>query len=1217
MNPYTFHINLYDLVFLGTIFTGLTFSLLLWFTKSINRAANRFLAVALAVIVLWMARILAIDIGLTDDLTLWSRLPLQYLLAFGPLFYFYVLKLTGPEYIFRLKDILHFSPLLLELGAHLLEVNESTRTGAVTYHTLTFYQLNPPLQSLAFISVSTYLYLSHGLIERFYRRLKFNGGDRYRRQFRWLQHLLLGFSLLWLLWIPVTAIGIFYYHDRPALHIYYFLYLLLAVMAIWIAASAHSRVEAGVPAAMPPLFKPLPPGELRQKGSWLKKVMQTNLYYQDPELSLVSLAEKLGLTTHELSRIINTVLKKSFNDFINEYRIAEVIQKMQNPVYDRLTLLGIAFDSGFNSKTTFSRAFRRMTGKTPGEYSSDLKKEGSSYKLNPHSRPAAIISCHEAAPSWSLEKLNRAYMFKNYLKIAWRNLIRNKASSFINIGGLAVGMAVAMLIGLWIWDELSFNKYHQKYDRIVQVMQKEKFLGNTNVTDHMPYRLINELKTNYQGDFKHIVIATEPDNYYLSQGENKIVQTGQNIDAVAPEMLTLKMLRGSWAALSDPHSILLSASAAKALFGNTDPLDKTVKVSTTWDVHTTTNVKVTGIYEDMPQNTQFHAMQFFMPWELYAAADTRLPTMAWDDHRFLIYAEIRPGADLDKVSANIKDAELRVIRHLDDMKQEVAANPETLLSPMKNWHLYSNFKDGVVDKGPVQFVWIVGIIGGFVLLLACINFMNLSTARSEKRAAEVGIRKAIGSARVQLISQFFSESLLVALLSLMIALALVLLAMPMLNDLSAKQITIPFTNSWFWLACLSFILFTGLVAGFYPALYLSSFQPVKVLKGAFRAGRMATLPRKVLVVVQFTVSVVLIICTIIVYNQLIYGKDRPVGYSRDGLVIVPMQSIDYLGKENVLRNELKSTGAVTEVAESESPVTGISSNNAGFTWKGKNAGTEEKFGTLTVTAEYGKTIGWQFTGGRDFSTGSAADSSGFVINEAAAKYMGLQNPVGENIHWKSKWNKVDKDYRIIGVIKDMIMESPYNDIKPVVFRLGGNLNWIFIRINPRVSVSNALPKIAGVFKKIVPSVPFQYSFADEEYAKKFAAQEQIGKLTAFFSALAIFISCLGLFGMAMFMAEQRTKEIGVRKVLGATVFTLWRLLSKDFMALVIISLIIAAPMAWFFMSKWLQGYQYRTPISWRIFAVTAAGMLTITLLTVSYQCIRTALANPVKSLRSE
>jgi len=1088
---------------------------------------------------------------------------------------------------------------------------------AYTFHITPYDLVFLGAQLLAFISVVAYLYQFNRLIQSLRRRHHADGNIPYRNQLRWLQRLQGGFGVLWLLWIPYVTIDYFYHHHQAGILAYYPFYLTLITIVGCIIAGAFSVPKTETAAQAPGVPKSMPPGELTQKATWLKEAMKANLYYRDAELSLGSLAEKLDIHPHELSRIINTAFRKNFNDFVNEYRIYEVTRKMRDPAFDRITLLGLALDAGFNSKSTFNRTFRQMTGKSPAEYKRTLKKERPTYHLRPYSNSAAIISYNEAAPRWTPEKLNRNYMFRNYFKMAWRNLVKNKASSSINVAGLAVGMAVAVLIGLWIWDELSFNKYHQNYDRIVQLVQKEKFPGNINVTDHMPYRLVDELKTNYRGNFKHILTATEPGNYYLSTGEKKIVQTGQYIEAGAPEMLTLKMLRGSWGALNDPHSILLSASAAKAIFGNTSPLDKTMKVSNTWDVHTTTDVKVTGIYEDLPQNAQFHPIQFFMPWELYAAADKRLSTMTWDDHRFLIYAELQPGADLDKVSANIKDAELKVIRHLDDMKREVAANPEILLNPMKNWHLYSNFKDGVADKGPIQFVWIVGIIGGFVLLLACINFMNLSTARSEKRAAEVGIRKAIGSARGQLISQFFSESLMVALLAFMIALVLALVALPMLNDLSAKQIIIPLTNIWFWFACLSFVVFTGFLAGIYPALYLSSFQPVKVLKGAFRAGRLASLPRKVLVVAQFTVSVILIICTVVIYKQLIFGKDRPVGYSRDGLIIVPMQSIDYLGKENVIRNELKNTGAVTEVAESESPVTGISSSNDGFNWKVRSPGSEEKFGTLTVTAEYGKTIGWQFTNGRDFSSSSAADSSGFVINEAAARYMGLKSPVGETIHWKSKWNNVDKDYRIIGVIKDMVMESPYDAIKPTIFRLGGNLNWIFIRINPQVSVSSALPKIAAVFKTIVPSVPFQYNFADEEYAKKFVAQEQIAKLTGFFSALAIFISCLGLFGMAMFLAEQRTREIGVRKVLGATVFTLWRLLSKDFLALVIISLLIAAPMAWYFMSKWLQGYQYRTPISWWIFAVTAAGVLAITLLTVSYQCIKAALANPVRSLRSE
>jgi ABC-type antimicrobial peptide transport system permease subunit len=808
-------------------------------------------------------------------------------------------------------------------------------------------------------------------------------------------------------------------------------------------------------------------------------------------------------------------------------------------------------------------------------------------------------------------------MIKNYLKIAWRNLIKNKVSSLINIGGLAVGMAVAMLIGLWIWDELSFNKYHQNYDRIAEVMQKEKFRGGIRVWDHMPYKVVNELETDYKSNFKHIVVATQTSHSFLSQGENKISKTGQFISADAPGMLTLKMIRGSWAALNDPHSILLSSSVAKELFGNDDPVDKTIKVSSTWDPSNVTNVKVTGVYEDLPQNSQFHETEFFLPWDLYATNNSQLNTMAWDDHRFLIYAEIQPNTDFAKVEARIKESELKVITHLDNMKQEVAADPQILLNPMSNWHLYSNFKDGLVDSGPIQFVWLVGIIGCFVLLLACINFMNLSTARSEKRAIEVGIRKAIGSARKQLIGQFFSESLLVTFVAFIIAILLTLLTLPLLNDLAAKEIAISFTNPWFWLISIGFILFTGLLAGVYPALYLSSFQPVRVLKGSFRVGRLAAVPRKVLVVLQFTVSIVLIICTIIVHNQLIFGRNRPVGYSRDGLLVVPIKSMDYLSKYDILRNELKNTGAVAEIAESESPVTGVSSHNGGFTWKGKDPDIEENFGTLTVTPEYGKTVGWEFIDGRDFSREFISDSSGFVINEAAAKYIGLQHPVGETLHWKSKWLQVDTDYKIIGVIKDMVMESPYAPAKPAVFRLGGNPNFIFIRINPRMSASNALPLIAGVFKKIIPAVPFEYNFADEEYAKKFATEEHIGKLITFFASLAIFISCLGLFGMASYMAEQRVKEIGVRKVLGATVFTIWQLLTKDFVWLVIISLLISTPIAFYAMHKWLQNYQLRTEIAWWIFAAAGSGAMMLTLLTVSYQSIKAALANPVKSLRSE
>jgi ABC-type antimicrobial peptide transport system permease subunit len=606
-----------------------------------------------------------------------------------------------------------------------------------------------------------------------------------------------------------------------------------------------------------------------------------------------------------------------------------------------------------------------------------------------------------------------------------------------------------------------------------------------------------------------------------------------------------------------------------------------------------------------------------LPWDLYVSNNKGITQKGWDDHRLNIYVELQPGIGLNQVAAVIKDAELKAIRKLDNLREEVASDPEILLHPMNKWHLYSDFKEGVANRGPVQFVWLVAIIGAFVLLLACINFMNLSTARSAKRSKEVGIRKAIGSLRSQLVKQFFSESFLVVLFAFLIAILCVVISLNWFNGLASKEIGIPWTNAWFWAMNILFIVITSVLAGIYPALYLSSFRAVKVLKGTFRAGRLAAIPRKALVVLQFSVSIALIICTIIVYNQIVFAKDRPAGYTRDGLIMVPMVSTEFYGKYDVLRNELKKTGAVIEMAESESAVTDISSHNGGFTWRGKDVRTEEDFGTLSVSPEYGKTIGWQFLEGRDFSREFASDSSGFVINEAAAKFMGLQHPVGEIIRWENKWNRINKEFKVLGVIKDMVMQSPYEPAKPTIFRLGGNPNWMFIRVDSNISTQSALLKIESVFKHLLPSAPFEYKFVDDEYAKKFATEVRIGRLATVFAVLAIFISCLGLFGLASFVAEQRTREIGIRKVLGASVINLWQLLSKDFIVLVAISGLIASPTAYYFLHNWLQKYEYRTSLAWWIFVLAIVVALLITLFTVSIQAIKAAVANPVKNLRTE
>jgi putative ABC transport system permease protein len=803
-------------------------------------------------------------------------------------------------------------------------------------------------------------------------------------------------------------------------------------------------------------------------------------------------------------------------------------------------------------------------------------------------------------------------MIKNYLKVAWRNLLKNKVSSLINICGLAIGMAVTILISLWIWDELSFDTYHQNYDRIAQVRTRliDPHTKDAYANSSMQVPMVTELKTNYKDNFKHIVMASWDVDDILSAGDKKLSRTGLFMDPGAPEMLTLKMIHGSRTGLNDPYSIMLSQSTAQAFFGDSNPVNQVMKINNKL------NVKVTGVYEDLPLNTQFKDLKFISPADLWVIDNPWIKQASndWQNHFLKIYVEINPNTDFEKVSRNIKDAESK---NLSNFKDEAKLNPQVFLHPMRDWHLHS-YKRGVADSGPMQMVWLIGIIGTFVLLLACINFMNLSTARSEKRAKEIGVRKAIGSMRKQLIGQFYSESFLVVLLSFAVSLILVRLSLTWFNDLSGKQVIIPWQNVYFWTAGIGFIFITSIIAGSYPALYLSSFNPVKVLKGTFKVGRFAAIPRKALVVIQFTVSVALIICTIIIYRQIKIAKNRPVGYTREGLVMIEKKSSDFDGKYDLLRSELKNTGVVIEMSESFGKVTEIASGNGGFKWRGKNPNLEDQFGTLPVTFEYGKTVGWQFVNGRDFSRNFITDSSGIVINESAVKYMGLKKPVGEEVSWKFQ-DQAIKHYKILGVVKDMIMESPYAPMSPTIFMIKGHVptSLINIKIKPEVSASKALPKIEAVFKKLIPSAPFEYKFADDEYAAKFAAEEHIGRLASVFAGLTIIISCLGLFGLASFVAEQRVKEIGVRKVLGASVFNLWRLLSKDFVLLVMISLLIASPLAYYFMNKWLQHYQFRAEISWWIFTGTAAGALLITLFTVSYQSIRVALENPVKSLRSE
>jgi ABC-type antimicrobial peptide transport system permease subunit len=764
-----------------------------------------------------------------------------------------------------------------------------------------------------------------------------------------------------------------------------------------------------------------------------------------------------------------------------------------------------------------------------------------------------------------------------------------------------------MLIGLWIYDELSFNKNHQNYDSIVKVYRKQFRRGETFTNNQHPTGLGTVLATEYKDHFKHVVMVRAGiEDRVVAFGDKKFTQSGYFMQPEGADMLTLQMVYGSRQGLKDMKSILLSETLAKKLFGDKNPVNEIIKMDAKWDLF------VTGVYKDLPKNSEFSVATYFAPLDLYLDGWSNLTI--WDNYNMYIYAQLKPGADPTQVSGIVKNA---MLPYMDEEGKKT--RPDVFLYPMSQWHLYSKFENGqLVTSDELKFVRLYGIIGAFVLLLACINFMNLSTARSSTRAKEVGIRKTIGSVRSQLVGQFLSESILVAFLAFVLSLLLVQLSLPWFNSVADKEMAMLWTNPTFWLVAVGFTLFTGIIAGSYPALYLSSFNPVKVLKGTIRAGRYAATPRKVLVTFQFTVSIILTIGTIIVYQQIQHAKNRPVGYSREGLVVLRPASPEYSGKYQILRDELKKTGVVEDAAQADYPITNTRGNNSDFQWKGKDPRMEPdpSFNTIRVTHEYGKTVGLEFIAGRDFAREFVTDKNGVIINESAAKLMGLENPVGEMVR-SPEWMGA-KSYQILGVVKDMVKDSPFKSTKEsIIFLSEEDEQWLFIRIKPTVSVSEALPKIEKVFKSLIPSAPFDYTFADEDYKAKFQAEERVGKLAAVFASLAIFISCLGLFGLASFTAEQRTKEIGIRKVLGASVSNIWALLSKDFVGLVILACLIAAPIAWYFLSGWLENYEYRTTISLSVFALAGLSALLITLLTVSYQAIKAALANPVKSLRDE
>jgi putative ABC transport system permease protein len=794
-------------------------------------------------------------------------------------------------------------------------------------------------------------------------------------------------------------------------------------------------------------------------------------------------------------------------------------------------------------------------------------------------------------------------MFKNYFKTAWRNLKNNKIFSALNLVGLASGMAVALLIGLWVFNEYSYDRFLPNYDRLYQV--------ELNFTDqhegmHTQQAVSIPLADVLRRDYPQVKWVSESDwmgSHDLMVGNKKLYIGGAAIGPDFLKMFQYPMIKGNVnTVLQDPYSIVLTESAAKTLFGDQDPMGKLVKIDNRNDL------KVTGILKDLPKNSSLQ-FNYLLAFSYSERTEDWMRTARtnWYNNSFQIFVELKPGVTSAELAPKIKNIVF------DNGTKMQPGKPEVILHALKDWRLFSEFKNGKPVGGFIDYVRLFSIIGILVLLIACINFMNLSTARSEKRAREVGVRKAVGSLRRDLILQFLLESVLISFIALLISIALVLLVLPSFNALTASEISIPFYNPVFWIIMLGYALFTGLLGGSRPAFYLSSFNPVKVLKGTIQMGRAGALPRKILVVMQFSCSIALIISTFIIYQQIQYAKSRPIGYSADRLITTDMS--DDLGKNyDALKQDLLTSGKVEVVAKASSPLTGIYMHTGIEDWPGKNAGTQAlNVGGISVSDNYFKTVGMQLLSGRDFSSAWSADTSSIIINEAAVSMMGLKNPINQLI----TYDNIRGPARIIGVIKNALMESPFTPVEPAVFNHGRGGNYIIYRLSANAKTPDAIQTITKIFDKYNPAYPFSYRFVDEEYNQKFNLELLVGKLAAIFATLAIFISCLGLFGLATYTAELRTKEIGIRKVLGASVSQVWFLLSKDFLGLVLISCLIASPIAFYFLQNWLQKYDYRIHIGPWVFVFAAFVAVVITVITISFQAIKAAIVNPVRSLRSE
>jgi len=792
-------------------------------------------------------------------------------------------------------------------------------------------------------------------------------------------------------------------------------------------------------------------------------------------------------------------------------------------------------------------------------------------------------------------------MFKNHLKTAWRNITKDKGYTAFNLLGLATGMAIALIIGLWVQYQFSYDKFLPGYQQAYRVMIRTNRNGDADAGGATSLALADVLKKDVP-EIKYVAQADWIGQHGLVVGDKKLYNSGIFAGEDFLKIFQYSLLRGNASeVLKQPASIVLTKATATALFGNEDPINKIVRLDNAQDV------KVTGVLKDLPGNSTMQ-FKYILPFSFYVQTQSWIKDnmQSWSLHPIQTFVSLQQGVTTMQVEAKL--AGIIKKYDADDYRSEKSI---LFIHPLSHWHLHSTFVNGYEAGGFIDYVRMFGIIGILVLVIACINFTNLSTVRSERRAREVGVRKAVGSLRRHIIFQFLIESVLITFMAFLVSLFFVSTVLPAFNTLTSSNVAIPWLSVSFWAIMIAYVLITGLAAGSRPAFYLSSFRPVKVLKGAMQIGKAATLPRKILVVLQFSCSVALIISTVIVYQQIQYAKNRPNGYNADRLVITDASG-DIDRNYAALKNDLLQTGVIASVTKSTAPVTEIYSWTGLDNWQGKQPGESLGMATIGVTDDYFNTLGIHFLKGRNFSGwGNNYDTVDVILNEAAVKRLRFKEAINQEIFWNG-----GRKIKVIGVVKDALMRSPFSPPEPTFFVY--NPVWssvVMYRLSPNVNAGAAIAKVAPVFNKYNPSYPFTYHFADENYAAKFNQEVLIGRLSGIFAALAIFISCLGLFGLAAYVAQQRTKEIGIRKVLGASVPQLWALLSKDFVVLVAISCVVASPVAWYFLNGWLLQYDYRITIGPGVFIASALVAMLITALTISIQAIRAATANPVKALK--